>query len=128
MNKIKQEIMAAAVAAICCDDAQTVTRCYSFAPGFAGFSGHFPGNPILPAIVQLLTVVSLIEEHSGKEQQLMAVEDAKFLNPVLPDQEILIQCRQRTIAGKIRHDAQLSVAGKPVATFLLHLETRGSTP
>jgi len=126
MNKLKQGIMAAALDPICCDgESQSVTRSYRFTREFAGFSGHFPGNPILPAIVQLLTVVSLIEEHTGKVQQLLSVEDAKFLNPVLPDQEILVNCRQRTIGGKLLHEAKLRVDDKPAATFLLQMESGG---
>jgi 3-hydroxyacyl-[acyl-carrier-protein] dehydratase len=126
MNKLKQGIMAAAVDQIRSDgEAQSVTRSYRFRRDFAGFSGHFPGNPILPAIVQILTVVSMMEEHTGRVQQLLSVEDAKFLNPVYPDQEILVNCRQRTIGGKLLHEAKLRVDDKPVATFLLQMESGG---
>jgi 3-hydroxyacyl-[acyl-carrier-protein] dehydratase len=125
MNKLKQGIMASAVDKIINEPAsQSVTRSYCFTKDFAGFSGHFPGNPILPAIVQILTVVSLIEEHTGREQQLLSVEDAKFLNPVLPDQEIQVRCRQKTIGGKLLHEAKLAVHEKLAATFLLQMESR----
>jgi len=53
-------------------------------PGFIGFSGHFPGNPILPAIVQVCAVVSLAEEEGGKPLRLAAVRSAKFLSRFAP--------------------------------------------
>ncbi len=123
MNRLKQEIMAAAAGRITSDEMKSVARSYRFPESFIGFSGHFPGNPILPGIVQLLTVVSLIEEHTGTEQKLLAVEDARFLNPILPDQEILVQCQQRTVRGKLLHEARLTVSDRPAASFLIQLRT-----
>ncbi len=127
MNRVKQEIMAAAIDRIMIDEENGISRRYTFRESFSGFSGHFPGNPILPAIVQLLTVITLIEEHAGVEQQLILVEDAKFQNPVLPDQELLIRCHQRSIRGKLLHEARLTVDNRPAATFLIQMESRRDT-
>lgn len=121
MNRLKKEIMMAAVDDINCDASQIVTRRYRFAESFCGFSGHFTGFPILPAIVQLLTFISLVETHSGRRQRLLCVEDAKFLAPVRPDEEIHIRYRQRTIGGKQLHEAKLTVADKTAAKFSLLL-------
>lgn len=121
MNRLKQEIRAAAADTINAGDSQAVTCSYVFSDNFSGFAGHFPGKPVLPAIVQLLTVLSLVEEQTGTSQQLMAVEDAKFLQPVLPGQELRVQYRQKTVKDKVMYDARLSVAGITVAAFSICL-------
>lgn len=127
MNRILQGIAAAAHGTITTDEAGTLERRYCFADSFAGFAGHFPEHPILPAIVEILTVVSLVSEQTGCRQRLVAVEDAKFLNPVRPDQELLVRCRQRTVRGKSLYDAQLTVGGTTTATLLIELSPAGET-
>lgn len=121
MTRMHQAIAAAAIDAITITGDGEVLRRYLFGPDFLGFSGHFPGYPVLPAIVQLLTVVSLAGEQAGTPLRLAAVEDAKFLTPVRPGQEILVQYRQRRKADRELYDARLTVAGKPAATFLIEL-------
>jgi len=121
MNELRKGIAAAAVDDIVVTGPETVTRRYRFSSDFIGFSGHFPGDPILPAIAQMRTVVSMAEEHSGRPLRLAAVEFAKFLSPIHPCEEVRVQYRRRTVAGKILCDATLSVAGKTVANFQLEL-------
>ena len=125
MNKIEQEITAASLAPAAQDESGMVEGRYLFPESFSGFAGHFPGNAILPAIVEIMTAVSLLEGHLGRKLRLSAVEDAKFLTPVRPNQEILVRCRQRTIRGKELYDAQLSVAGTATATMLLDVAASG---
>ena len=118
MNKILQGIGAASLGAATTDETGTIEGRYLFSESFAGFDGHFPQFPILPAVVEILTVVALVGEGSGCRQRLVAVEDAKFLTPVRPDQELLVRCRTRTVRGKLLYDAQLTV-GETVASSLL---------
>jgi 3-hydroxyacyl-[acyl-carrier-protein] dehydratase len=121
MNRIMQEIAAAALCGATTAEEGTLERTYLFPQQFAGFQGHFPEHPILPAIVEILTVVSLVSEQMGSRQRLSAVEDAKFLTPVRPEQELLVKCRPKLVKGKQLWDAQLSVAGVTTATMLLDL-------
>jgi 3-hydroxyacyl-[acyl-carrier-protein] dehydratase len=121
MNKILQGIAEAAQRAVTTDDTGALEGHYCFTESFAGFAGHFPGHPILPAIVEMLVVVSLVSEHTGCRQRLVSVEDAKFLNPVQPNQELTVHCRQRTIRGKLLYDAQLNVGETTTATMLIEL-------
>jgi 3-hydroxyacyl-[acyl-carrier-protein] dehydratase len=119
MNDLRKGIDASAMEALVGTGTETVSRRYRFSPGFIGFSGHFPGNPILPAIVQVCAVVSLAEEEGGKALRLAAVRSAKFLSPIRPDEEVSIRCRRRVDSGEDICDATLSVAGKTSATFQL---------
>ncbi|MDO8739288.1 hypothetical protein [Candidatus Deferrimicrobium sp.] len=121
MNALWRGIRASAAGDIARADTETVVRRYRFAPGFIGFSGHFPGNPILPAIVQIRAVVSLAEEEGGKALRLAAVRSAKFLSPIRPDEEVSIRYRRSVDSGEDICDATLSVAGKTVAAFQLEL-------
>jgi len=121
MNKISQGIAAASLCAATTDAAGTIEGRYLFEEGFAGFDGHFPGFPILPAIVEIMTVVTLVGDALGRRQRLVAVQDAKFLNPVRPGQELLVRCKTRTVQGRLYHDAQLSVGDTTAATLLLEL-------
>ncbi len=122
------EIAAAALSAVTTDETGNLEGRFLFPDGFAGFAGHFPEHPILPAIVEIMTVVSLVGEHTGCGQRLVAVEDAKFLTPVRPNQELLVRCRQRTVKGKLLYDAQLSVAGTTSATLLLEVVSNKELP
>lgn len=128
MNKIAQEIAAAAQGAITSDKSGTLEGRYCFSDSFAGFDGHFPEHPILPAIVEILTVVSLVSQQTGQQQRLISVEDAKFLHPVRPNQELLVRCRQRTVKGKLLHDAQLTVGETTTATMLIEIAPAGEAP
>jgi 3-hydroxyacyl-[acyl-carrier-protein] dehydratase len=121
MNKIRQGIAAAALDAVSTDDSGTLHGRYRFPKDFVGFAGHFPGHPILPAIVEIMTVVALVGAASSCPQRLVAVEDAKFLSPVAPEQEILVRCRPRLHKGKLLHDAQLTVNGTTTASLLIEL-------
>ncbi|HEY5996307.1 MAG TPA: hypothetical protein VIU29_04760 [Candidatus Deferrimicrobiaceae bacterium] len=128
MNALRAGIAASAVDAIAIVGPGTVARRYRFAPGFPGFSGHFPGEPILPAIVQLMTVVSLAGEHAGIPLRMAAVRAAKFLAPIRPDEEITVRCDVKTQDGMRLCDATLTVEGRTAATALLHLADPGESP
>lgn len=128
MNKLRQGIAAAALDAVSTDDSGTLHGRYLFPQDFVGFAGHFPGHPILPAIVEIMTVVVLVGAASGCPHRLVAVEDAKFLSPVSPDQEILVRCRPRLLKGKLLHDAQLTVAGRTTASLLIELAADRELP
>jgi 3-hydroxyacyl-[acyl-carrier-protein] dehydratase len=121
MNSLRRGIRASAGGDIERTGPETVVRRYRFAPGFIGFSGHFPDNPILPAFVQVCAVVSLAEEEGGKALRLAAVRSAKFLSPIRPDEEVSIRCRRHVDSGEVICDATLSVAGKTSAAFQLRL-------
>lgn len=127
MNKIMRGIAAASQGGATIDSSGTMEGSFIFADSFIGFDGHFPGHPILPAIVEIMTVVSLTSEQSGCRQRLLGVEDAKFLTPVRPRQELVVRCQQRMIRGKLLYDAQLSVGETTTATMLLDLAPRGET-
>lgn len=121
MNRIAQETAKARLGEIVANADGSFEGRYLFPETFAGFDGHFPGFPILPAIVQIRAAVALVGESKGAAQRLVAVQDAKFLNTVHPGQELVVTCRTRTVQGREFYDARLTVGEAAVSTMLLDL-------
>jgi len=95
---------------------------YRFSPEFTGFSGHFPGNPVLPAVVQLLIAHVLVEERLGRPVALRRVENAKFLLPIGPAEDVQVAVRPHARKGPGRYEATLEVGGTRAATFTLTVD------
>ena len=125
MNALLLGIHAAGAGPISVEADGSVSRRFCFSCDFAGFDGHFPGAPILPAVVQIQMAVAMAGAQSKTPLRLVAVESAKFLAPVQPGQEILVRLRPCEIGGKPMHDAVLTVAGKTASSFLLQLAPEG---
>jgi len=123
MNRMRQEILTAALAPLTAD-AGVARQQFRFGPAFAGFAGHFPGSPILPAIVQVLTAVVVAEEAFRRDGpagwQLVGIENAKFLMQVRPDHEVSVECQLLPPAGDRRvSKCRLTVGDKVAASFQL---------
>lgn len=121
MNRIAQETVKARLGAIVGNADGSFEGRYLFPESFAGFDGHFPNFPILPAIVEIRAVVTLVGEAKGVNQRLVAVQDAKFLSTVRPGEEVTVSCRTRTVQGREFYDARLTVGAVTVSTMLLDL-------
>ena len=62
---------------------------FCFAADSVVFAGHFPGHPVLPAVVQVL-MAQVALEAMGQSADLACVPQAKFLAPLGPDVDILL--------------------------------------
>jgi 3-hydroxymyristoyl/3-hydroxydecanoyl-(acyl carrier protein) dehydratase len=51
-------------------------------------AGHFPGNPVVPGVVLLERVAAAWRAWRGERMTRL---DAKFVQPLLPDQEAAIE-------------------------------------
>ena len=66
--------------------------CTFSVPGsFSGYRGHFPGNPILPGIVQLSFIRRLAERRLGLPLRLAGVRRIKYLRVVTPDMPVILK-------------------------------------
>jgi 3-hydroxymyristoyl/3-hydroxydecanoyl-(acyl carrier protein) dehydratase len=63
------------------------------------FSGHFPGNPILPGIAQLEMVAAAIAQSSGKNLYVTRLGRVKFKALVHPDERLRIEARAKAEVG-----------------------------
>jgi len=83
------------------------------------FQGHFPGNPVLPGIVQIRLFLLSANRLTGKEWELQEVKRAKFLQPVLPNQTVTVKMSAKacdifeftllTPEGQMHSQAQLQL-------------------
>lgn len=125
MNRVKQEIVSSAVDGIKITAPGTINRCYCFNQDFIGFAGHFPGYPILPAFVQILTALTLAEEQRGYPLKLASVENAKFHIQLRPGQEINVECTEKLVRGKPGCEARLMVAEGLASLFRMSFVEKG---
>ena len=119
MNRLEKEISLSAEGPPKEMEGGGFRRTYCFAPGFIGFSGHFPGYPILPAFVQVLTVLSMAREIKGATVSLLSLERAKFQAEIYPGRDIEVEYREGLHKGRPSIDATLSMEGLPAARLLL---------
>jgi 3-hydroxyacyl-[acyl-carrier-protein] dehydratase len=128
MNKLRQAIVLSAIGEKTEGEPNIITRRFRFKPDFIGFQGHFPGYPILPAFVQILTAITVIEEHRKCRLELASVEKAKFQLPLPPGLEIEVTCTQRQIHGQSICEARLTVAEGPASSFRFSFAEMKGTP
>jgi len=90
------------------------------APDHAAYAGHFPGSPVLPGAVLLDEVLFEIERSRGIDVTQWRITSAKFLGPVHPGDELILQHSAPT-AGTIRFTIR-SARGPVAAGTLTHGE------
>lgn len=86
---------------------------------FIGFCGHFPGHPIVPAVVQILMAQLVVEHALDAGFRLTSIERAKFLRQLQPQDPIDVCCQCKTVRGRDVVDARLFVDAELVAAFWL---------
>ncbi len=69
------------------------------------FTGHFPGNPILPGVVLLDRALQTISDACGIAQDTCEIISVKFLSPVVPGDELVIR-HSISASGTIRFDIE----------------------
>ena len=96
----------------------------TFCPGrdFIGFSGHFPGHPILPAFVQLLMGQCALQIRSGRKWRLRKVERAKFMKTIPPGQAVKVCWREQPLEDGLRGSFTLLVGDQKMASFTAEFE------
>ena len=119
MDNLRSAIRLSALGPVREIEPGTFIRSYCFAPDFIGFSGHFPGYPILPAFVQILAVLTMAEEAKGRRLRVLTLERAKFQKEVFPGQEVKIKYRERITGGKKKIEATLTIGENSAASLLL---------
>ena len=80
-------------------------------PDMEIFKGHFPGNPVLPGVVQIEMIAQascfvVMKAYANPYEvkmdvALLGVTEAKFRKPILPDMQLKIKTVCRRVRGKI---------------------------
>ena len=97
------------------------------------FEGHFPGHPIMPAVLILeamaqvggMLLLSSVEDPNDKLMYFMGIDDAKFRRPVTPGDQLrfkvtLLKLKNRTskMRGEAFVDDQLVAEAEMLATVV----------
>jgi 3-hydroxyacyl-[acyl-carrier-protein] dehydratase len=118
---MKQAIESAGLTAVTTDADGNLCRSFRFAVEFPGFSGHFPGYPVLPAVVQVLCAQVVIEGGMAESLRLRRLERAKFFRQVRPEQTLLVCCRRLRPGEESLWEVRLELEGEPAAAFRMVL-------
>lgn len=73
------------------DSPEKFSAKWSVSPDLPYFQGHFPDNPILPAIALLDLSKELLQLTLNKTIQFKSVGSAKFLEPIKPHDTLSIE-------------------------------------
>ncbi len=98
---------------------------FVFKADFIGFDGHFPGNPILPAVVQLMAGAIATGEALGTQLVVNGVSRAKFLKQIRPGDRLMVRGILTAKAESIAAAIKMSVDGENASTFQIKLTRQG---
>lgn len=77
--------------------------------------GHFPGNPVLPAVVLLAEAFAAL----GVSEQRHSLSQAKFLRPVVPGTPLVLAHQAHGSGLRL----EIRAAGELVASAVLELRS-----
>lgn len=89
-RSIEQCIVEKCLQTVTVDDTGQISGVFTFGPDFPAFEGHFPGQPVLPAVVQLAAVRFLAARHLGKHLVPTSLDRAKFKAMIGPEEQVTI--------------------------------------
>jgi len=95
------------------------TQSFRFDEDFLGFAGHFPGYPILPAVLQTLMAQLLAEQVVGLPLQFLSLERAKFTHQLRPGDQIDVNVSCLEKEGQLHCTCKLLVENRRAASFTL---------
>lgn len=98
------------------EDSQRNEAAFRFADDFIGFNGHFPGNPILPGIAQIM--LAQYTAACGRRSQLVTVDKCKFMSQIKPQDNVTVQVEQNA-AGRCKATVMANGEKAAQVTFTL---------
>lgn len=98
---------------------------YNFPVDFKGFDGHFPGHPILPAVLQIMLGKLVCNVVAGELLRVTSISRAKFSQEIPPATDIHVAVDRKELSAENTHrfSVKLSVDTMTAATFTLFCET-----
>ncbi len=98
---------------------------YRFPAEFPGFAGHFPGYPVLPAIIQLAAVRHTAELGLGRNLQPTTYSRTKFRTIIQSDEEITISLNLKAEESGFKGSFSINRAnGEKIADGSCHFNSK----
>lgn len=66
------------------------------------FRGHFPGDPVLPGMIQVDWAIRFGQEAFGAPGRFAGLDQVKFLEPIRPGDEVELRLAMDRSAGRTR--------------------------
>lgn len=79
------------------------TRPLAIAAGHPAYEGHFPGQPILPAVVLLAEALAEVVARTGRDATHWSLQQAKFARTVAPGEALTLAC-EAAASGAMRFE------------------------
>ena len=95
-------------------------------PDFPAFAGHFPGQPVLPAVIQLAIVRMLSAEILDRPLQPEKTGKLKFKNMVRPDETVHVEVELKEVDDRWHAGFCLSSKQQTIASGNLIFKESGS--
>jgi 3-hydroxymyristoyl/3-hydroxydecanoyl-(acyl carrier protein) dehydratase len=91
--------------------APVFTRAFTVPATHPALPGHFPGQPLVPGVVLMEHVAEALRASRG--ERLARVIEAKFIAPLLPEQEadVTLTPAAARVRFEIRHQGTLLARG-----------------
>ena len=82
---------------------------FHLSPSFCGFDGHFPGNPILPAVAQVMIAREAINTRTASNWSIVKMSRAKFQNMIPPGIVITVHWKETAQENELHCKCMLKV-------------------
>jgi 3-hydroxymyristoyl/3-hydroxydecanoyl-(acyl carrier protein) dehydratase len=102
-------------------DSQQAEGCFRFAADLPVFSGHFPGNPLVPGVYILACAQVLAGKMLGRTLTVQEIKRAKWSAPLLPEQDLTVQLRLSEEDGDIMAKAKFRIGEQACGSAQLRL-------
>jgi 3-hydroxymyristoyl/3-hydroxydecanoyl-(acyl carrier protein) dehydratase len=79
-------------------------RRFPIAAGHAAFDGHFPGDPVLPGIVQIALLLEALRDRLGPDVYLAAIPSARWRSVVRPGALLDLTAHGPSEDGRVRFE------------------------
>lgn len=73
-------------------ETREITGTITLPVSFTGFQGHFPRNPTLPGVCEVMILKELLRQGAGIHADHAEIRNAKFFAPAAPDEALELFC------------------------------------
>lgn len=98
---------------------------FKFPANDATFTGHFPGNPILPGVFQLEILRAAAEWVLNCPLAVREIRKAKFQRPIYPAETVRLELKLSENGDEVRAQGGFSVEGQKAGETSMTLWRNG---